>query len=296
MSRNFYYVKKMDEFLMILIKFLCYVIWLMAKTQLMAILNITPDSFYEGSRAYHMEEVLLKALRLQEEGADIIDIGGESTRPNSPAVPESEEIKRVIPAIKEIKKILSIPISIDTMKPNVARAAVDAGASLINDITGFSQPEMVRLAKETNLDICVMHMQGTPQTMQKNPCYEEGVIPHLTQWFKEKTHFLISQGIAPEKIILDPGIGFGKTIADNLEIIQNLSLFKKLGFRVLLGTSRKWYIGQILKKKTEELLEGTLAANAMAMVNDVDIIRVHDVKEHRSLIDFIDAYKAHKNN
>lgn len=275
--------------------FLVYLV-LMSKTKLMSILNVTPDSFYKESGTTAMDHIIAKAINFQEDGADIIDIGGESSRPslysNSSPPSEEEEIKRVIPAIKELKKTLSIPISIDTRKPNVARAAIEAGASLINDITGFSQPEMIQLAKETNLDICVMHMQGTPETMQKNPHYAEGVIPFLNQWFKEKTEHLISQGIAPEKIILDPGIGFGKTVADNLEIIQNLPLFKSLGFRVLLGVSRKWFIGQILQKKTEDLLEGTLAANAMAIANDVDIIRVHDVKEHRSLIDFLDAYKT----
>jgi dihydropteroate synthase len=263
----------------------------MSKTKLMAILNSTPDSFYEGSRTIHFEQVLAKAIQIQEDGADILDIGGESTRPNSSPVSEEEELNRVIPAIKELKKTLSIPISIDTRKPNVARAAINAGASFINDITGFSQPEMIQLAKETNLDICVMHMQGTPETMQKHPYYDEGIVFFLNKWFKEKTEHLISQGISSEKIILDPGIGFGKTVADNLEIIQNLPLFKSLGFRVLLGVSRKWFIGQILQKKTENLLEGTLAANAMAIANDVDIIRVHDVKEHRSLIDFMDVYK-----
>lgn len=264
----------------------------MSKTKLMAILNSTPDSFYANSRTTDLEQVIAKAVKFQEDGADIIDIGGESTRPNSSPVSETEELRRVIPAIKELKKALSIPISIDTRKPNVARAAFDAGASLINDITGFSHPEMIQLAKETNVDICVMHMQGTPETMQKNPHYSDGIISFLNEWFKEKTNYLISQGIAQEKIILDPGIGFGKTVADNLEIIQNLPLFKELGFRVLLGTSRKWFIGQILQKKTEDLLEGTLAANAMAIANGADIIRVHDVKEHRSLIDFMDTYKT----
>ncbi len=264
------------------------------KTKLMGILNVTPDSFYESSRALVLDESIAKAIQLQEEGADILDIGGESSRPGSPVVPEDEELKRVIPAIKKLSRILSIPISIDTMKPNVARAAVEAGASLINDITGFSHPEMIRVAQESDLDICVMHMQGNPRTMQKNPEYNEGVTPFLIQWFKEKIDDLTAQGIKPERIILDPGIGFGKTVADNLEIIHNLPLFKQLGFRVLLGVSRKSFLGKILNKQTHELLPGTLAANAIAVSSNVDIIRVHDVKEHRSIIDFIDAYNSNK--
>lgn len=264
------------------------------KTKLMGILNTTPDSFHENSRASSLNDAIAKAIQLQEDGADILDIGGESTRPGSPAVPEEEELKRVIPVIKELSRTLTIPISIDTMKPAVARAAVEVGATLLNDITGFSHPDMIRLAKETDLDICVMHMQGNPQTMQQNPKYAEGIVPFLTQWFKEKIENLTAQGIKPERIILDPGIGFGKTVADNLEIIHNLPLFKQLGFRVLLGVSRKSFLGKIVNKQTPELLPATLAANAIAVLNNVDIIRVHDVKEHRSIIDFIDAYNKLK--
>lgn len=265
-----------------------------SKTKLMGILNTTPDSFHEGSRAVSLEHAIAKAFQLQEDGADILDIGGESTRPGSPAVPEEEELKRVIPVIKELSRTLTIPISIDTMKPEVARAAVEAGATLINDITGFSHPEMITVAKETDIDICVAHMLGNPRTMQINPYYPEGVVPFLIQWFKEKIDNLTAQGIKQERIILDPGIGLGKTVADNLEIIHNLPLFKQLGFRVLLGVSRKSFIGKILDKQTHELLPATLAANAIAILNNVDIIRVHDVKEHRSIIDFIDAYNNNK--
>jgi len=271
----------------------------MAKTKLMGILNTTPDSFFEGSRTPSIDQAIAKAFQLQEEGADYIDIGGESTRPGSSCVSETEELSRVIPLIKELtsNSAFTVPISIDTLKPAVARAAAEAGVSLINDVSGFSRPEMISLAKEINLPICVMHMQGNPKTMQKNPNYPKGVISSLNQWFREKTDDLISQGIKPEKIILDPGIGFGKTVADNLEIIHNLPLFKQLGFPLLLGVSRKWFIGQILNKPTSELLIGTLAANAMAISHFVDIIRVHDVKEHRNLIDFMDVYNhVEKNN
>lgn len=263
----------------------------MPKTQLMGIINVTSDSFHEGSRALQIDQAIAKAVQFEQEGADILDIGGESSRPSSPRVSEKDELDRVIPLIKALKQCVSIPISIDTMKPNVARAAVEAGATLINDITGFSHPDMIRLAQETGLDICVMHMQGTPETMQKNPFYAEGVVPFLVQWFKEKINHLSNQGIDQKKIILDPGIGFGKTVAHNLEIIHNLPEFKQLGCRLLVGLSRKWFLGQITQKPTEELLPATLAANSLAILNQADMIRVHDVKEHRSVIDFMNAYK-----
>lgn len=263
----------------------------MSHTRLMGILNATPDSFFTDSRTPNVEQAVERALKLQGEGADLLDIGGESSRPGSCGVSETEELTRVIPIIQELQGRLSIPISIDTMKPAVAKAALGAGATLINDISGFSNPEMIRLAREARCDICVMHMQGTPFTMQKNPFYQEGIIPHLMQWFQEKAELLTSQGIEPERIIFDPGIGFGKTVADNLEIIHNLHGFKKLGFRLLLGVSRKSFLGKILNQPTNDLLPATLTANAIAVLNHVDIIRVHDVKEHRSVIDFLSAYQ-----
>ena len=265
----------------------------MAKTKLVGILNITPDSYYESSRTLDIDTAVAKALQIEADGADILDIGGESTRPGSPLVSEKEELSRVIPVIEHLRHKLSIPISIDTIKPNVAKAAVEAGASMISDITGFSHPDMIGLAQKKDLDICVVHMQGTPETMQQNPCYPDGVVHSLMQWFKEKIILLTNQGINPERIILDPGIGFGKTVADNLEIVHNLPEFKQLGFRLFLGMSRKWFLGQILKKTTNDLLPATLAVNTIAIFNHVDMIRVHDVKEHRDIIDFIDAYKLH---
>jgi len=265
----------------------------MSKTKLMGIVNITPDSFYKPSRTYALDASIARALQLASEGADILDIGGESTRPGASPVSEEEEIKRVIPFLKNIKGKISIPISIDTKKPAVARAAMQAGASLINDVSGFSQPKMISVAAEADAEIYVMHMQGTPETMQLNPQYEGGVVPFLLRWFEDKVNMLIHSGIRPENIILDPGIGFGKTVADNLEIIHNLSEFKRLGFRVLLGLSRKSFLSKILSKPAEELLSATLAANTLAIMSNVDFIRVHDVKEHRSLIDVIEAFKSH---
>jgi dihydropteroate synthase len=264
---------------------------LLNKTRLMGILNITPDSFFSDSRAPALEQAIERALQLQSEGADLLDIGGESSRPGAMPVSEEEELVRVIPVIERLKGHLSIPISIDTMKPKVAQAAIKAGATLINDISGFCHPDMIRLAKEAECDICVMHMQGNPLTMQHNPHYEGGIVAYLKQWFQEKIELLTTQGIKSEKIILDPGIGFGKTVADNLEIIHNLPGFKKLGFRLLLGVSRKSFLGKILDKPTNDLLPATLTANTLAVLHHVDMIRVHDVKEHRSMIDFLNAYQ-----
>ena len=202
----------------------------------------------------------------------------------------SEEIARVVPILESLKNKLSIPISIDTAKPAVARAAIHAGASLLNDITGFDQPEMAAIAREYDVHICVMHMQGTPQTMQQNPHYPSGIIPHLLQWFEKKIDILTRSGISPKRIILDPGIGFGKTVADNLEIIHNLPKLKRLGFPVLLGVSRKSFLSKILNKPPAELLPATIAMNVLAILSQVDIIRVHDVKEHRGTIDLMQAY------
>ena len=256
----------------------------------MGILNVTPDSFYANSRTLSTEQAIARALQIQSEGADILDIGGESSRPGSPSITELEELARVIPVIRGLKDKLAIPISIDTSKPAVAKAAIEAGASWINDISGFTEPEMIKVAREADLDLCVMHMKGTPLTMQIDPTYQGGIVPFLIQWFKERIETLIDQGINPKRIILDPGIGFGKTVAHNLEIIHNLPVFKQLGFRLLLGVSRKSFLGKILNKETDALLPVTLAANTLAVSKHVDIIRVHDVNEHRSLIDFMDAY------
>ncbi|MFT3832650.1 MAG: dihydropteroate synthase [Micropruina sp.] len=253
----------------------------------MGILNITTDSFYSESRYPVLEKAIKAALLLEAHGADILDIGGESTRPGALPVSEEEELQRVIPVIQFLKGTIAIPISIDTIKPTVAAAAIKAGAALINDVSGFDNPDMIAVALENPVDICVVHMQGTPQTMQLNPHYAAGIIPDLLEWFERKSERLLKSGIQPDRIILDPGIGFGKTVAHNLEIIQNLPKLKRLGFRVLLGISRKSFLSKILNKTPSELLSGTLALNSLAIASDVDIIRVHDVKEHRDAVDAI---------
>ena len=257
----------------------------------MGILNATPDSFYPGSRFFNLEEGIARGIQIWKEGADIIDIGGESTRPNADPVAEEEELRRVIPLIKALKPLISIPISIDTFKPAVAEAAIEAGASFINDVTGFANDEMKQAAAKSGVEICLMHMKGEPRTMQQNPSYPEGILSHLLHWFDIQINSLLSFGIKERQIIIDPGIGFGKTIADNLEILDNLHRLKAIGFPLLLGISRKSFLSKILGKSTDNLLSATIAANTAALMGGADIIRVHDVKEHRDVIQVMEYLK-----
>lgn len=260
------------------------------QTKIMGILNVTPDSFFDQGRYQDKDEAYQRALAMITEGADMLDIGGESTRPGSEPVNEQEELTRVIPVITKLRKHSSLPISIDTTKPKVAQKALESGATLLNDVTGFSHPEMIEIALSCEADLCVMHMLGTPKTMQQNPFYEKGIIPELLNWFEERINFLIRKGIQPSRLILDPGIGFGKTVHDNLLIIHNLKSFKALGFRILLGVSRKSFMSKITGSPPEELLSATLGMNTIAMLAGVDIIRVHDIKEHRILTHIIHKY------
>lgn len=253
----------------------------------MGILNVTPDSFFEDSRFFKEEEAIERGVAIYQEGADILDIGGESTRPYAIQVDEKEEMRRVIPVIQELKKLIPIDISIDTMKPRVAAEAVKAGASIINDVSGFSSPEMREVAASTHLPICVMHMQGTPQTMQENPSYPEGIVAHLIKWFENRINLLIKDGIKEKNIILDPGIGFGKTVADNLEIIHNLHKLKAIGFPIAIGFSRKSFIAKLLNKPAKDLLSATIAMNTLAILSEASVIRVHDVRDHRMVIDIL---------
>lgn len=255
----------------------------MIRTKIMGIVNVTPDSFYPASRTQTLDAAIKRALTLIQEGADIIDIGGESTRPGAEIVSIQEELERVIPVIQTIKSMTNTAISIDTMKPEVAIQAVQYGASLINDVTGFIDPRMREIAKEAHASCIVMHMQGTPKTMQQNPVYENGVVFDVCQWLSLQADRLIQEGIEPEKIILDPGIGFGKTMEDNFELIKHLSSFQELGYKMLYGISRKSFLRKFLNKPVEDLLLATLALNTKLMLSGVDIIRVHDVQEHQEV-------------
>ena len=268
---------------------LCYD-FRMKKTKLMGILNITPDSFYDGNRYFVQDTALKRAQEIYHQGADIIDIGGESTRPGANPVSADEEKQRVVPIIQHIKQNIPLPISIDTMKPAVALAAIEAGAAMINDVNGFRDPQMREIAAHYQVDVCVMHMRETPKTMQVNPLYPEGIIPHLCRFFDDQVNLLIKAGINTSQIILDPGIGFGKTVADNLEIIHNLQTLKGIGFPLLLGVSRKSFMSKLLNKPTSELLAATIAMNALVITAGVDIIRVHDIQEHRDIINLLSQF------
>ena len=258
----------------------------MPKTQLMGILNATPDSFYDQSRFFDLEAAIQRGVQISHEGADLIDIGGESTRPGATPVSLEEELRRVIPLIKELKSRVHIPLSIDTLKPQVALQALQAGADWINDVSGFRDCMMREIAGSSGARLCVMHMQGTPETMQLNPQYSTSIIDHIKTWFSNTL-----EKLKEEKIVLDPGIGFGKTVAHNLEIIHNLPELKRLGFPILIGVSRKSFMSKILNKPANELLAATLAINSIAVLSQVDFIRVHDIQAHRDVIDIIEAYK-----
>ncbi|MFA6916190.1 MAG: dihydropteroate synthase [Parachlamydiales bacterium] len=262
-------------------------------TKLMGILNATPDSSLDKGKHFSFEKAIQRAHEIYQQGADIIDIGGESTRPGAAPVSLEEEIQRVIPLIKEVRQSIPLPISIDTIKWQVAAAAVNAGATFINDVSGFRDPEMRRVGVESEATLFVMHMQGEPRTMQKDPSYSQGVIKEISTWLMERVGELLEQGAHKDKIYLDPGIGFGKTVAHNLEIVHNFAELKKLGFPLLLGLSRKSFMGKINNKSYEELLPESLAMHTIACMNGIDILRVHDVKESRDIINLLKAYSEH---
>ncbi len=249
------------------------------RTHIMGVLNVTPDSFSDGGKFFGLEKALSQSLKMVEEGADIIDIGGESTRPSSVPVSLEEEEKRVLPVIEALAKKITVPISIDTYKSQIARKALESGAEMINDISGLRfDSEMVKVASRSNVPVIIMHIKGTPQNMQENPYYEN-VIKEIKDYFEERINLATASGISEENIILDPGIGFGKRFEDNLVVLKNLKEFKKLEKPLLLGLSRKSFIGKILDLPVEERLEGSLAALAYSIMQGAHIVRVHDVKE-----------------
>jgi dihydropteroate synthase len=249
------------------------------RTLIMGIINVTPDSFSDGGKFFDPKVAISHAKSLVSQGADIIDVGGESTRPGSESVTMDEEIRRVIPVIEGIFDEIKVPISIDTCKSEVAKAALDAGACIINDISAArSDPKIANVAAESSSLLILMHMQGTPKDMQKNPQYGD-VMGDIKEFLRERLDFALSKGVPKENIIIDPGIGFGKTLEHNYEIIRRLGELKDLNLPILIGTSRKSFIGNTLELDVNERLEGTLATITMSIINGADIIRVHDVKE-----------------
>lgn len=256
---------------------------------IMGIVNVTPDSFSDGGKFADTSRATQHALELAQHGAAILDIGGESTRPYSTSVKVTEEIKRVVPVIEAVARQTNVPISIDTSKAAVAQAAIDAGAEIINDVTGLTgDPDMIKVAKETGAGICAMHMQGTPQTMQDNPEYDD-VVGEILEYLRLRKEHLMDSGIEQEKICLDPGIGFGKTHAHNLELLARCQEFHQLQCPILVGHSRKGFIGHILEDKTADRDSGTLAITLMLAQKKIQIIRVHEVQETIRAIQVFEA-------
>ena len=252
----------------------------------MGILNVTPDSFYDN---FFDEESIQKRINeMIAEGAEIIDIGGESTRPGSKPVSAEEELERVIPAIEFVKNISDIPISIDTQKAEVARKAVEAGACVVNDVGGLRNKDMISTIAELQIPVIIMHMQGTPENMQKNPQYGD-TIEDIKDWLQERIKAAEIAGIKRSNMIVDPGIGFGKNLKHNLEILGGLDKFSEMAGGVLLGASRKSFIGFLTGDG--DRLTGSLAAAMIGATANVDLVRVHDVKETRKAIDTINALK-----
>ena len=261
------------------------------RTLLMGVLNVTPDSFSDGGFFYDKEKAIAHGLRMVEEGADIIDIGGESTRPGSKPLELKEELRRVLPVIESLSKEVDVPISIDTYKSTVAQRAIEAGAEIINDISGLHfDPALAQVAAKENAPLVLMHIRGTPETMQKDIHYGS-LFSEILKYLKDSIQRAESAGLDPRQIIIDPGIGFGKTIEDNLLIIKNLFEFRILGKPILLGTSRKSFIGKILNAGVEERLEGTLSSIAIGVLNGAHIIRSHDVLQAKKAIAVADAIR-----
>ena len=261
----------------------------LGRPKLMGVVNVTPDSFYAGSR-FDSEKAINSALDMWDLGADWIDIGGESTRPGSEDVSVDEELNRVIPVIKKLK-ILNPDglISIDTQKAEVAKEAIDAGALMINDVSGLRDEEMFELVLSENIPVCIMHMQKKPINMQVSPYYDD-CLGDVSQYLFSKADELIKNGFPSNLIILDPGIGFGKLLEHNLELLRGTEKLRRGTFSVLNGVSRKSMIGEITKNKNaSDRLAGTLGASAYAQVNGIDILRVHDVKEHADLSNVLSA-------
>jgi len=250
---------------------------------IMGILNITPDSFSDGGQYLDFDQALKRAETMIEEGADIIDIGGESTRPGSDPVSVDEELKRITPIIKALNKHSNIVISVDTYKPRVMEQVIDMGVAMINDVFALQQPGAIEVIKKSNVGICLMHMQGTPQTMQVNPTYED-VVNEVKLFLEERANSLIAEGIQTERIILDPGFGFGKTFEHNMSLLQNLESFQTLKFPLLVGLSRKSFIRKILSGDHDDHLSGSISAAILSILKGAKIVRVHDVKETQSAI------------
>ena len=253
--------------------------------KVMGILNLTPDSFYARSRIPSHEEAVLRAKKMIEDGAEILDIGGESSRPGSDPVSPDEEIRRIVPVIRELKRAFpETLLSVDTYHSATIEAALTVGADIANDITALADPAYAKIVSEAGAPVILMHMQGKPKTMQENPHYDD-VVEDVLDFLKERANYALTAGIAKDRILIDPGIGFGKTYEQNMELIRNIDRFHVLELPVLLAVSRKSFIGKALRlPDPKDRLEGTMAVSAWAATNGIEMIRVHDVLENTRIV------------
>ena len=259
------------------------------RTRIMGVLNVTPDSFYDGGRYRDPNAAVRHARRLADEGADVIDVGGESTRPGAEPVDTEEELRRVIPVIERLKDRIEQPVSIDTRKAEVARRAIGAGARMVNDVSGMTaDPEMVGAVASAGVPVVIMHTAGSPSDMQRNPGYRD-TVGEIVEWLDARIEHAVAHGIRRSRIIIDPGIGFGKRLSDNLLLIQSLASFRKLNRPILIGPSRKSFIGRVLDSEKDDRMEGTAAAVALGVANGASIVRVHDVREMSRVVRMTDA-------
>jgi dihydropteroate synthase len=261
------------------------------RTRVMGVLNVTPDSFSDGNLYPDLPAALERAARMVDGGADIIDVGGESTRPGADPVDEVEEINRVIPVVEGIKKTLSVRISVDTRKASVARRAIDAGADMINDVSTLRDRAMLPLLRETGTPVVVMHMRGEPRTMQRQTRYED-IVADVVGFLRDCADTATAAGLADDKILIDPGIGFGKSATGNMTLLNELPALAEIGRPILIGASRKSFIGTVLDLPVEDRLEGSLAIAAFAAAQGAHMVRAHDVRATLRVVRMIDAIRS----
>lgn len=263
-----------------------------SRPRVMGILNVTPDSFSDGGCFVDVDKAVAQALAMQEEGAEMIDVGGESTRPGAAAITVDEELSRVIPVIEQLSEQLSVPISIDSSKPMVMRKAVNAGASMVNDVRALRQEDALATVAELGVPVCLMHMQGEPGIMQASPDYPIGVVAEVKQFLEDRIEKAVAAGISRKNILIDPGFGFGKTLQQNYLLLKELPRLSELGMPILVGLSRKSMIGNLLDVDVDERLPGSLAGAVIAAIHGASIIRVHDVKETVQVLAVVKACYA----
>ncbi|MEN9725345.1 MAG: 7,8-dihydropteroate synthase [Pseudomonadota bacterium] len=248
----------------------------LSKPRVMGIVNVTPDSFSDGGKFNTTEKAIEHALQLVEEGAEILDIGGESTRPGASPVPLDEELKRVIPVIEGLRGV-GVPLSIDTYKPQVMQAAITAGADIVNDVCALREPQALEIVAASQVGVCLMHMQGRPQTMQADPQYDD-VVSEVREFLQDRLNAAEQAGIVRSRIVLDPGFGFGKRTAHNLTLLNHLNDIQALGLPLLIGLSRKSVLGQVVGSAVDERIHASIAASVVSVMKGANIVRVHDVK------------------